>query len=150
MVESVRKTLFCADPIGTISPNTTGWTVEELDWRNPENQLRRRQLNPSPGSSFLQGKGIVEGKLIGGCVEVLDWLRGTEFWPGLPEWENAILFLETSEEGPPAAYVGRFIRVLAAMGCRESCSAGRAASFRPRSLPSTMRFSPMPLARRPA
>jgi muramoyltetrapeptide carboxypeptidase LdcA involved in peptidoglycan recycling len=116
MVESVRKTLFCADPIGTISPNTTGWTVEELDWRNPENQLRRRQLNPSPGSSFLQGKGIVEGKLIGGCVEVLDWLRGTEFWPGLPEWENAILFLETSEEGPPAAYVGRFIRVLAAMG----------------------------------
>jgi muramoyltetrapeptide carboxypeptidase LdcA involved in peptidoglycan recycling len=47
---------------------------------------------------------------------VLDWLRGTEFWPGLPEWENAILFLETSEEGPPAAYVGRFVRSLAAMG----------------------------------
>jgi len=46
---------------------------------------------------------------------VLDWLRGTEFWPGLPEWENAILFLETSEEAPPVAYVGRFMRCLDAM-----------------------------------
>jgi muramoyltetrapeptide carboxypeptidase LdcA involved in peptidoglycan recycling len=116
MVESVHKTLFSSDPIGTINPNTAGWTVEEPDWNNPENQSRRRQLNPSSGWSFLQGKGVVEGRLIGGCVEVLDWLRGTEFWPGLAEWEKAILFLETSEEAPPVAYVGRFIRCLDAMG----------------------------------
>jgi len=116
MVESVRKTLFSSNPIGTVDPNAAAWTVEELDWSNPENQSRRREPNPSTGWNFLQGKGVVEGRLIGGCVEVLDWLRGTEFWPGLPEWENAILFLETSEEGPPAAYVGRFLRSLAAMG----------------------------------
>jgi muramoyltetrapeptide carboxypeptidase LdcA involved in peptidoglycan recycling len=116
MVESARKTLFCSDSIGIISPNTTGWTVEELDWHNLENQSRRRELNPSTGWNFLQGKGVAEGRLIGGCVEVLDWLRGTDFWPGLLEWENAILFLETSEEGPPPAYVGRFIRCLDAMG----------------------------------
>lgn len=116
MVESVRKTLFSADPIGTISPNLAGWAVEELDWHNPENQLRQRQLNPSPGWSFLQGKGVIEGRLIGGCVEVLDWLRGTDFWPGLSEWDDAILFLETSEEGPPPACVGRFLRCLAAVG----------------------------------
>ncbi len=116
MVDSVHKTLFSSDPIGVISPNAAGWTVEELDWSNPENQSRRRQLNPSLGWNFLQGKGAVEGRLIGGCIEVLDWLRGTEFWPGLSEWKNAILFLETSEEGPPAAYVGRFLRSLAVMG----------------------------------
>jgi muramoyltetrapeptide carboxypeptidase LdcA involved in peptidoglycan recycling len=116
MVESVRKTLFSSDPVGTISPNAAGWAVEELDWGNPENQSRRRHLNPSTGWNFLQGKGVVEGRLIGGCVEVLDWLRGTEFWPSLPEWENAILFLETSEEAPPAGAVGRFVRCLAAMG----------------------------------
>jgi len=116
MVESLRKTLFSSDPIGTINPNAAGWAVEELDWSNPENQSRRRELNPSSGWSFLQGKGVVEGKLVGGCVEVLDWLRGTEFWPGLADWENAILFLETSEEGPPPAYMGRFLRSLAAMG----------------------------------
>ena len=123
MVESVRKTLFSAAPIGVITPNNAGWAVEELDWRNPENQSRRRQLNPSSGWNFLQGKGIVEGRLIGGCIEVLDWLRGTEFWPGPPEWENAILFLETSEEGPPPAYVGRFLRCLAAMGVLPRLSA---------------------------
>ncbi len=116
MVESIRKTVFSSDPIGTINPNAAGWTVEELDWNNPENQSRRRELNPSTGWNFLQGKGIVEGRLIGGCVEVLDWLRGTEFWPGLAEWENAILFLETSEEAPPAALVGRFVRTLDAVG----------------------------------
>jgi len=116
MVESVRRTLFSSDPIGTIKPNAAGWAVEELDWNIPENQSRRRQLNPSTGWKFLQGTGVVEGRLIGGCVEVLDWLRGTDFWPSLPEWEKVILFLETSEEGPPPASVGRFVRCLAAVG----------------------------------
>jgi len=116
MVESLRKTIFSSDPIGIVAPNVAGWTVEYLEWKNPQNQSRRRQLSPSKGWNFLQGKSVVEGRLIGGCVEVFDWLRGTDFWPGLAEWENAILFIETSEEGPPPAFVGRFVRSLAAVG----------------------------------
>lgn len=116
MVDSVRRTLFSSAPIGEIAPNTEGWTVEMLDWADPENQSRRRRLRPCEGWKFLQGKGVRRGNLIGGCIEVLDWLRGTDFWPGSETWQDAILFLETSEEAPPPIAVLRGLRAYAAAG----------------------------------
>jgi len=100
MIESVRKTLFSNEPIGEIQPNQSGWTVERQEWRIPENQQRKRTPQPCSGWKFLQGKGVHQGRLLGGCFEVLDWLRGTDFFPSLEQWQGAILFLETSEEAP--------------------------------------------------
>jgi muramoyltetrapeptide carboxypeptidase LdcA involved in peptidoglycan recycling len=40
----------------------------------------KRTLHPASGWKFLQGRGA-EGHLIGGCFEVLDWLRGTPSGP---------------------------------------------------------------------
>ena len=77
MVEAVQKTLFRADPPGLVAPNSAGWTVEHLDWGVPELQAQRRQLQPSTGWRWLQGSGVAEGPLLGGCLEVLDWLRGS-------------------------------------------------------------------------
>jgi muramoyltetrapeptide carboxypeptidase LdcA involved in peptidoglycan recycling len=114
MVESMRRTLFSAETIGEIKPETAGWTVEHLHWGDPSNQGRKRKLNPSTGWKFLQGSGISRGHLIGGCLEVFDWARGTEIFP--EAWENAILFLETSEDAPPPSEVTRALRVLAAIG----------------------------------
>jgi muramoyltetrapeptide carboxypeptidase LdcA involved in peptidoglycan recycling len=114
MVESVGKTIFSSDVIGEVKPATDGWTVERLDWADPANQQRKRKLNPSTGWKFLQGKGIHRGHLIGGCLEVFDWARGTEIFP--EDWQDAILFLETSEEAPPPDMVARTLRVFAAMG----------------------------------
>jgi muramoyltetrapeptide carboxypeptidase LdcA involved in peptidoglycan recycling len=116
MVQSVRKTLFSSDVIGEIRPNLEGWTVELLDWANPENQKRKRKLNPSTGWKFLQGNGVRRGPLIGGCLEVFDWTRGTEIFPTSAQWTNAIIFLETSEDAPPPSYVIYTLRALAAMG----------------------------------
>ena len=116
MVDSVRRTLFATEPVGTIAPNPAGWTVEELDWADPANQSRRRKLTPSTGWRFLQGQGVRHGRLIGGCFEVLDWLRGTEFWPDLDVWQDAILFLETSEDGPSPEVVKYGLRTYAALG----------------------------------
>lgn len=116
MVESVRRTLFASDPIGEIKPNTGGWTVEFLDWADPALQERRRRLNPSTGWRWLQGTGVRRGRLIGGCFEVLDWLRGTPVWPASEAWQDAILFLETSEEAPSPHWVARTLRILAALG----------------------------------
>lgn len=42
-------------------------------------------------------KGIAEGPLLGGCLESLEHLRGTRFWP---DWRGSLLFLESSEEKP--------------------------------------------------
>jgi muramoyltetrapeptide carboxypeptidase LdcA involved in peptidoglycan recycling len=114
MIQSLRKTLFSSDPIGEVKPSTEGWTVERLDWADPANQDIRRKLNASSGWKFLQGQGIHRGHLVGGCLEVLDWARGTEIFPG--QWQNAILFLETSEEAPPPCVLTRILRVFATMG----------------------------------
>ena len=119
MVDSVRRTLFSAEPIGVIEPNQAEWTVEYLPWENPENQSIRRKLNPCTGWRFHQNEGIVEGQLFGGCVEVLDWLRGTDYFPPTGDLQGAVLFLETSEEGAPPSFLSRFVRCLAAMGVLE-------------------------------
>src|SRR4029453_705809 len=47
LVDSVRRALFSAEPIGRVSPNTDGWTVEFLEWSDPANQSRLRTLTPS-------------------------------------------------------------------------------------------------------
>jgi muramoyltetrapeptide carboxypeptidase LdcA involved in peptidoglycan recycling len=53
------------------------------------------------GWTWLRG-GSAEGELVGGCIESLQHLRGTGFWP---DFEGRILFLETSEEKPGPARV---------------------------------------------
>ncbi|MCE7981134.1 MAG: LD-carboxypeptidase [Caldilinea sp. CFX5] len=116
MVDSVRRTLFSADPIGVIPPNQDGWTVEFLNWADPANQPRQRALQPCTGWRWLQGSGIHRGHLIGGCLEVLDWLRGTEFWPSQTQWRNALLFLETSEDAPSPEAVVYYLRTFAVLG----------------------------------
>lgn len=116
MVNSIRQTLFSSQPVGPVAPNNGGWTVEFLDWAVPENQAQPRKLQPSPGWQFLQGEGVRRGGLIGGCLEVLDWLRGTDLWPEPQAWSNAILFLETSEDAPPPSAVLYSLRTYAALG----------------------------------
>jgi muramoyltetrapeptide carboxypeptidase LdcA involved in peptidoglycan recycling len=122
MVDSVRRTLFSSAPVGSMAPNAEGWTVELFDWAEPENQARKRKLNPSTGWKLLQGKGSHRGHLIGGCFEVLDWLRGTDFWPEPEMWQGAILFLETSEDAPPPAAVLYGLRTYAALGILKGLS----------------------------
>ena len=119
MIDSVRKTLFSAMPIGLIEPNPTGWTAEHLDWSNPANQSIKRKLNPPTGWVFHQDLGEVKGRLFGGCVEVLDWLRGSPYLPSADSLRGTVLFLETSEEAPPPSRLTEFIRSLAAMGVLE-------------------------------
>jgi len=119
MVDSVRKSLFSDAPIGRLNPNRSGWTVERLDWSNPENQKIKRRTQPCSGWKFHQEDGVMEGVLFGGCFEVLDWLRGTAFFPSLEELDGSVLFLETSEEAPPPSMLSRFVRSLAAMGILE-------------------------------
>ena len=116
MIDSVRRTLFSSTPPGVVESNRNGWTVEMLNWAKPENQSQKRRLNPSVGWQYLQGRGIRRGHLIGGCFEVLDWLLGTNFWPKPKTWENAILFLETSEDAPTPDAVMYGLRTCAALG----------------------------------
>jgi muramoyltetrapeptide carboxypeptidase LdcA involved in peptidoglycan recycling len=116
MADSVRRTLFSSEQIGVVVPNTQGWTDERLDWGVPANQARKRALQHCSGWNFLQGSGVHRGCLLGGCIEVLDWLRGTPVWPAGEEWQDSVLFLETSEDGLSPLDVARLLRALAAQG----------------------------------
>lgn len=116
MVNWVKKTLFCSETIGKIEPNCDGWADEYLDWKDANLQKKKRKLEATIEWSFLQGMGIHKGRLMGGCFEVLDWLRGTEVWPDTEVWKESILFIEISEEVPLPVEVERGLRVLAAVG----------------------------------
>ena len=94
------KAVTKAEPIGQISPSVT-WTEEHLDWATKADLERPRQLEESSGWLWLK-PGFGEGPLIGGCLESLQHLRGTPYWP---DWDGAILFFETSEEKPSPATV---------------------------------------------
>src|SRR4051812_46851954 len=68
-VDDIKRTLFSTAPVGQVLPNESGWTSEPLDWGDAALQQVKRTLNNSTGWNYLQGAGVVQGRLIGGCVE---------------------------------------------------------------------------------
>ena len=93
------------------------WTSEFLDWRNETYDFQKRKMQlEKHGYEVLQGEGIVEGELLGGCFDVFPMFIGTEIWPTKREWKNKILFLETSEDEVPPNYIEYYLRNLIAQG----------------------------------
>ena len=87
-----------------------------LDWSKIENLGKVKPLKHTDGWHWIQGNSVVRGQLFGGCIEVLEMMKGTEFWPVKDFWKGKILFLETSEEKPPVSYVGHVLRNYGMLG----------------------------------
>ncbi|QQK77077.1 LD-carboxypeptidase [Salicibibacter cibarius] len=113
-VEMIQRTLFSDERIGNIQPAKT-WTSEFLEW-DEANKQQRRKMQPNSGYEVLQGSGIAQGRLIGGCIEVLEFAKGTDIWPDNNHWEDSILFFETSEEKTKPEMIKRWLRNYAAQG----------------------------------
>ncbi|MEH7332282.1 S66 peptidase family protein [Neobacillus drentensis] len=113
-VEMVNRTLFTNEIIGEIQP-AKEWTSERLEWIE-ENKNRRRTMQQNTGYEVLQGSGVVQGHLIGGCLEVLEFAKGTELWPDQEYWNDSILFFETSEEKPEPHLMKYWLRNYAVQG----------------------------------
>ena len=86
------------------------------DWKNKENTGKVNQLKETKGWRWLQGDAKVQGELVGGCIEVLEMMKATDFWPLQDFWKGKVLFLETSEEKPPIHYVGHVLRNYGMLG----------------------------------
>jgi muramoyltetrapeptide carboxypeptidase LdcA involved in peptidoglycan recycling len=71
---------------------------QEWHWHNKQNNL-------------------IEGRLWGGCLEVLDLhLSVKQYLPTAEQLEGTVLFIETSEEMPSEGFVYRFVAALAELG----------------------------------
>lgn len=115
--KSVHRTLFSNDIVGEIPENEEGWTKELLDWKDENNQKIKRKLNKNKGWNFIGNTSdTCNGRLIGGCMESMQFLNGTKLWPELNLWNESILFLETSETGNEPSHLLRFMRNFAAQG----------------------------------
>ncbi|WP_077326364.1 S66 family peptidase [Virgibacillus siamensis] len=113
-VEMVKRTLFCNDIIGEIQP-AKEWTSEFIEW-DEVNKDRQRTMQQNSGYEVLQGSDVVQGRLLGGCIEVLEFVKGTEIWPSEKYWDDAILFFETSEEKTDPEMIKYWLRNYAAQG----------------------------------
>lgn len=101
----------------TIITSSPKWTNDRIDWTDSSKDNVLRKMNKEEhGFEILQGSGSFEGKLLGGCLDVIDMFIGTEIWPNKNEWEGKILFLETSEDKPTPEHVKYTLRHLAALG----------------------------------
>lgn len=114
-IDMVKRTLFSDEVLGTIEP-AKEWTSDMLEWTDPANQNIRRTFTSHTGNELLQGIGKVKGRLIGGCIEVLEFAKGTVLWPKETHWDDAILFFETSEEKTKPEMIMRWLRNYAAQG----------------------------------
>ncbi len=93
------------------------------DWANDENRGRVLRKKRSAGWTALQGEERTQGRLFGGCIEVLEMMKATRFWPPPNFWAGKILFLETSEVEHSPASVKMILRNYGMMGAFDDLSA---------------------------
>lgn len=94
----------------------TEWSDDFIDWQESNKNTPHTMKKEKHGYEIISGEGVVQGHLLGGCLDVFMMAIGTPIWPTLDNWKNSILFIETSEEKPSPEFVMRTLRNLAAQG----------------------------------
>jgi muramoyltetrapeptide carboxypeptidase LdcA involved in peptidoglycan recycling len=110
-----RRVLMSPDPPGALAP-AAEWTEEHVPWEDDARAGQRRAMQPNPGWIWQGGRARVEGHLVGGCIDVLDFLRGTPWWPGPPIWDGAVFYWESSEDAPSPDQIKYWLRVYGMLG----------------------------------
>ncbi|MEB7383954.1 LD-carboxypeptidase [Staphylococcus xylosus] len=97
-IKDIEKNWFNSELIGEVRP-AKYIRPYGLNW-NIENKATARPIVQQQGYILLQGRVDVTGHLIGGNLETLVDIKDSELFPQLNDFEQAILFLETSEDMP--------------------------------------------------
>lgn len=115
--EHVHRALF--EPSERIAyPRFRSWVDGYPDWSDPSLAGQVGPMREDDGPRVLQrgAERTVTGELFGGCLEVLDGIRGTSAWPARDEWSGRVLLLEPSEERPSVAVWTQVLRSFGALG----------------------------------
>ena len=134
-VEYVERAFF-DDSFGALE-SASEFTDEPGDWADPDSLETPRETEPNPGWKWAGGESeatdsndtggeqprghdSVEGRVWGGCLEVLaQRLLADRFRPDDDALEGTILALETSEEVPPHSWVARVLEAFGQRGLLE-------------------------------
>ena len=112
------------------------WYKDRSDFSPAAVGTDRIKVKETKGYELICGKGKVQGKLLGGCLDVLADLIGVyenededgkhmiranitkdyDVFPSLDEWNGKIMFIETSEEKMQPEYYKKIIQKLKKMG----------------------------------
>ncbi|MGH3737533.1 MAG: S66 family peptidase [Micromonosporaceae bacterium] len=107
--DSLRTALFDSGEVEVTAPGES--TDEVIEWTTPEALSTAAPMRPNAGWSWHHADRVVEGVTFGGCLEILDWQLAVRRWLApFPEYDGAVLLIETSEELPPATQVYRILR----------------------------------------
>ncbi len=99
------------------------WSDGYPEWAEKSNIGKINERHSNDGWHWLQGKGVAKGRLFGGCADVLEFMKGTRFWPKKDFWNGKILFLETSEDKPLPDTVKYWVRNYGSQGILEKIAA---------------------------
>ncbi len=123
---------FLKNPsITKISPSEV-WYEERTDFSEEAINMSRTRHPEQHGYEALRGMGTVSGQLLGGCLESLyDLLKGARYpeekalaqkykiFPKIAEWQDKILFIETSEETATPDHFEQMLEALNDLGIFE-------------------------------
>jgi muramoyltetrapeptide carboxypeptidase LdcA involved in peptidoglycan recycling len=112
------------------------WYEERTDFGPSQVGVPRVSHKETRGFEVLRGRGVVEGELLGGCIESLyEALVGGRFpgqvevykkydlFPAAEQWQGKVLFVETSEERPEPDKMRQILTTLDKAGVLDSVSA---------------------------
>src|SRR5690606_23465340 len=128
--EHLRAVLFEASPSVLYNPSPL-WSNNYAPWETTDG-TQVAALVPHDGWHWINGSSPCTGRLFGGCIEVLEFLKGSRYWPDSSFWNGRILFLETSEDVPTVQQVHDWLFNYGVQGAFEGISAllfGRARSY---------------------
>ncbi len=93
------------------------FTDMNRDWADPTSLDDEPEMLPGTGWRWHGSDRPVEGRLWGGCLEIVDFhLRTARYLLDDAAYDGRVLYLETSEELPSAAYVGEVLMCLGERG----------------------------------
>ncbi|OHU86721.1 MULTISPECIES: S66 family peptidase [Pseudoalteromonas] len=121
--QNYLKTFLTTNPTTRTLPTFSHFCHGYPDWANTAHTGLCHPFIKSRGPQVLQGNAPATGRLFGGCIEVLEMLKGTDYWPDFSFWQQKVLFLETSQEKPSVEYIRYWLRNYGVMGVFEQLSA---------------------------
>ena len=121
-IEQMKDILFEGEANYRYQPSRT-YSEGYPDWSNEALVGHVGRKKRSGGWKTLQGEDRARGRLFGGCVEVLEMMKGTAYWPPRSFWDGKILFLETSENMPTPDNVKYMLRNYGMQGILDDISA---------------------------